>query len=68
MVNLTLLESSFGLGLLYDSLVLEAGRHKEVSAMMVLVFVESVLGYEPVGRDADYTGSIWEFKRLRAFK
>ena len=56
---LTVLESS-RFGLLYDMLVL-VGRHIEVSAMKMLVFVESVLAYVPVGRVADYNASIWEF-------
>jgi hypothetical protein len=60
-------ESPFGLGVLYDTLVLETSRGREISATLVLVFVENVLGYVPeLGRGA--AGSVWEFKRMRSFK
>jgi hypothetical protein len=60
-------ESCFGLGLLYDTLVLETSRGREISATLVLVFVEIVLGYvlEPAKGAA---GDVWEFKRTRPFK
>jgi hypothetical protein len=60
-------ESLFGLGLLYDSLVLEAGRGREVGATLVLVLVESVLGYDLMTTSGT-AGTVWEFKRTRGFK
>ena len=68
-MTIRLQESSFGLGLLNDTLALETNGHRgrEVSAMLVLVFVESVLGYEPVVANGS-AGSVWEFKRTRGFK
>jgi hypothetical protein len=66
-VEIKLKESCFGLGLLHDTLVLETSRGREISATLVLVFVENVLGYIPEpGRGSP--GSIWEFKRTRPFK
>lgn len=67
MIQVNLRESPFGLGLLHDSLVLEALRGREVSALIILSLVESVLGYESV-LNAGSAGSVWEFKRMRAFK
>jgi hypothetical protein len=60
-------ESPFGLGLLYDALVLETSRGREVSATLVLAFVENVLGYVP-RQASGSAGNVWEFKRTRAFK
>ena len=66
-VEIKLKESCFGLGLLHDALVLETSRGREISATLVLVFVENVLGYMPEpGRGS--AGSVWEFKRTRPFK
>lgn len=65
-MDFKLQESAFGLGLLHDTLTMEAIRGKEVSAMLVLVFVESVLGYVPVPSRG--SGSVWEFRRTKGFK
>lgn len=67
MAHIQLRESLFGLGLLYDTLTIEAGRNRELNALMVLTLVENVLGYEPV-KDGGAAGSVWEFKRTRGFK
>lgn len=67
MVEIKLQESAFGLGLLQDTVTMEAIRGREVSAMLVLVFVERVLGYEPVISNGS-AGSVWEFKRMKAFE
>ncbi len=66
-MEIKLQESAFGLGLLHDTLTMEAIRGREVSAMLVLVFVESVLGYVPVPSSGS-AGSIWEFRRTKGFK
>ncbi len=66
-VETKMLESAFGFGLLYDTLTIEAGYYKQVSASLIRVFVESVLGYEPVNR-ATSSWSCWEYRRERAFK
>jgi len=66
-VDIKLQESAFGLGLLHDTLTLEAVRGREVNAMLVLVFVENVLGYFPVPSSGS-AGSVWEFKRTKGFK
>lgn len=65
-MEIKLRESAFGLGMMHDSLSLEAGRGREVNAMLILAFVESVLGYEASGKT---TGDgVWEFKRLQEFE
>jgi hypothetical protein len=46
---------------------MEAIRGREVTAMLVLVFVESVLGYTPVPSSGS-AGSVWEFKRTKGFR
>lgn len=68
-MTIRLQESAFGLGLLNETLTLETNgnRGREVSAMLVLVFVENVLGYEPLPMSGS-AGSVWEFKRTRGFK
>jgi hypothetical protein len=66
-VEIKLRESAFGLGLLHDTVTMEAIRGREVTAMLVLVFVESVLGYTPVTSN-ESAGSVWEFKRTKAFR
>jgi len=66
-VEIKLQESAFGLGLLNDTITMEAIRGREVSAMLVLVFVESVLGYTPVLSNGS-AGSVWEFRRTKGFK
>ncbi|KAF4635046.1 hypothetical protein G7Y89_g3042 [Cudoniella acicularis] len=65
--EIKLQESAFGLGLLHDTLTMEAIRGREVSSMLVLVFVESVLGYTQVNTLGS-AGSVWEFKRTRGFQ
>lgn len=67
MVEIRLQQSAFGLGLLNDTLVLETTRGGEVSAMLVLVLVERVLGYVPVLANGSAV-SVWEFKRTKGFK
>jgi hypothetical protein len=66
-VEITLRESPFGLGLLYDTLTMEGIRGREVGATLVLVLVESVLGYDPVV-GVGSAGSVWEFRRTKAFR
>ncbi|KAG4443447.1 hypothetical protein IFR05_001126 [Cadophora sp. M221] len=66
-VEIKLQESVFGLGLLHDTLTLEAVRGREINAMLVLVFVENVLGYTPVPSSGS-AGSVWEFRRTKGFK
>jgi hypothetical protein len=68
LAEIKLRESLFGLGLLYDTLVIEAGRNREVNALMVLTVVENVLGYELVPGGGAAVGSVWEFKRVRGYK
>lgn len=70
MAIIQLRESPFGLGLLYDTLIIEAGRGREVNACLVLALIENVLGYELVpGGGAGTSGwGVWEFKRIRGFK
>lgn len=62
---MSLRESSFGLGLLEDTLVLEPVRERDSGLMLVLAFVENVLGYEQIG---DRVIGEWEFKRTKGFK
>jgi hypothetical protein len=50
-----------------DTLTLEAIRGREVSVMLILVFVESVLGYALVD-SAGSKGYVWEYRRLKGFK
>ncbi|PMD49004.1 hypothetical protein L207DRAFT_560531 [Hyaloscypha variabilis F] len=66
-VEIKLQESAFGLGLLHDTIIMEAIRGREVTAMLVLVFVESVLGYAPLQSNGS-AGSVWEFKRTKPFR
>jgi len=66
-VEIKLQESAFGLGLLHDTITMEAIRGREVTAMLVLVFVESVLGYAPVQASSS-AGAVWEFKRTKPFR
>ncbi|KAH6673495.1 hypothetical protein B0J14DRAFT_638516 [Halenospora varia] len=66
-VEIRVLESSFGLGLMNDTLTMEATRGREVNAMLVLVFVENVLGYSQVNTSVS-GGAVWQFKRTRGFK
>jgi hypothetical protein len=66
-IEIKLLESPFGLGLMHDTLILEATRGREISATLVLAFVQNELGYENVIQNGSL-GSVWEFKRLRGFK
>jgi hypothetical protein len=66
-VEIRLQESAFGLGLLQDTLTLEAVRGREVSAMLILAFVENVLCYKQVNSSTS-AGSVWEFKRTKGFK
>jgi len=68
LAEIKLRESLFGLGLLYDTLVVEAGRNREVNALMVLMVVENVLGYDLVPGGGAAQGSVWEFRRARGFK
>ena len=69
MVEIKLRESPFGLGLLYDSMTIEADirRGGVVNASLVLVFLESVLGYDLLN-DRGSSGSVWEFVRKRGFR
>lgn len=65
-VDVKIQESSFGLGTLNDTLVLEAQRHREVTPMLCLVFIESVLGYTLVNDSSGGSGA-WEFRRTHTF-
>lgn len=66
-MEIKLQESAFGLGLLHDTLTLDAIRGREVTAMLVLVFIEGVLGYTPLS-SSNASGSVWEFRRTKGFK
>jgi hypothetical protein len=66
MIEITNNASPFGIGLSNKTLVLEAIRNREVTAMLVLVFVEEVLGYE-LRSDTSARDGTWEFRRLSAF-
>ena len=71
LANIVLRESIFGLGMLHDMLVVEAGvRGKEINVLLALKVVEGVLGYELVGdgNGSRGGGSVWEYRRVRAFK
>ena len=63
-------ESSFGLGLCYDSVTIEPfderQRHVGVNVVPILAFIQGVLRYEPLHgtRGAGY----WEFTRNVPFK
>jgi hypothetical protein len=59
-------ESSFGLGTLNDTLVLEAQRHREVTPMLCLAFIESVLGFTLLNGGNGGSG-VWEFRRDTGF-
>ena len=50
-----------------DTLTLEAIRGREVSAMLILVFVQSVLGYELL-ESAGSRVNVWEYRRLKGFQ
>ena len=61
-VEVELHQSSFGFGLMYDRLTLTAKDRSPqflVSPMIVLPFVEGVLGYKSVS----VNGSSWVFRR-----
>lgn len=66
-MEIKLRESAFGLGLMYDTLTLEAARGREVNVMLILTLVEGVLGYESVASNSAGSG-VWEFKRVKGFK
>ncbi|KIW02700.1 uncharacterized protein PV09_06138 [Verruconis gallopava] len=64
--EITMKESCFGLGLLFDRLELELNSHDYkhgLSPPLILAFVESVLGYRMTYQDA----SSWTFRRDIAF-
>lgn len=66
-VEVKLQQSSFGLGLMHDRLVLSAeSRYAqfEVSPTIVLALVEGILGYERIYSD----GGQWTYRRDTAFK
>lgn len=67
MIEIKLGESAFGLGLWNDVITMEAIRGREVSAMLALSFVESVLGYEPMMERGE-AGCVWEFRRMKGFR
>lgn len=67
MVEVRLHESVFGMGMLNDTLTLEAQRHQEVTPMLILVFIETVLGYALLPTTTG-NGSVWEFRRTCGFK
>lgn len=67
-MEIKLKESLFGLRLMHDCLVLEAVRGREINATLMLVVVESVLGYLMVVEGGGASGGVWEFKRTRPFK
>ena len=62
-------ESTFGLGLTYDTLTLEpyshGQRHVEVNATVILAFVEAVLGYKLTNTSG---AGFWEFRRDVGFR
>ncbi|KAH8593829.1 hypothetical protein B0O99DRAFT_688267 [Bisporella sp. PMI_857] len=65
-VQISLQESVFGLGLMHDALVIEAERGRELNVTLLLPLVETVLEYVPVGNG--YENGQWTFKRLAAFR
>lgn len=67
MVEVQLEQSAFGIGLLNDTLILQAAHRNGLSVMLVLVFIENVLQYAPV-MATGMAGSVWEFKRVKGFK
>ena len=65
--EITLKESCFGLGLLFDRLELELNSYDYkhgLSPPLLLAFVEGVLGYRITYQDA----SSWTFRREVAFR
>lgn len=65
-MKLELIQSNFGIGVVYDSLVIEANSQwVELNPVMILAFVESVLGYVLL-RSSD-GGNEWTFRRETAF-
>ncbi|KAI0597099.1 hypothetical protein F4775DRAFT_265945 [Biscogniauxia sp. FL1348] len=66
-VEISLHQSSFGLGLVYDRLTMSVESrhaHFSVTPMIVLPLVEGVLGYKSVSAD----GTCWVFRRDVGFK
>jgi hypothetical protein len=66
-VGIKLQESAFGLGLMHDSLILEAVRWREINVTLLLNLIEGVLGYELITRRISGSDT-WEFKRSKGFK
>jgi len=69
-LRIKLVESNFGLGLFYDTLTIEPfdhhQRHAVVNVVLILAFIEGVLGYHPM---PDTSGSgHWEFRRTTPFR
>lgn len=68
-LQISLKESAFGMGVLYDALVVEPNRNRygmvEVNPVLIIGFIESVLGYQmvtkPVGMEGIY------FRKEEAF-
>lgn len=67
---MTLHQSAFGLGIMYDRLTLSSeGRYavQAVSPTIVLALVEGVLGYRGVSQQQDGASS-WAFRRDVEFR
>ena len=69
-LKIELEESHFGMGVLFDTLTIEPTDHRQISTninpILILSFVESILGYRPVGPAS--SDSQWHFKRDLPFK
>ncbi len=67
-MEIQLYQCAFGLGLMYDRLVLAAenryGGGYNVTPTIVLSFIEGVLGYDKVSCD----GGMWTYRRDVEFK
>ena len=61
MTKIRLLPSGFGLNQVYDTLVVEAHRMDSVTPVLILTFVQAVLGYNIMDGKSD--GRVWEFSR-----
>ena len=67
--------SHWGYGALYDCLVISPGdvrgstKWEDINPILILAFVEGILGYRPVGDEGGGNGgSQWSFKRDVGFK
>lgn len=67
LVEITLCQSAFGLGLMYDRLLLHVDSkygYFTITPIIILNLVESVLGYKKVYSD----GSCWTYQKSTEWK